>query len=105
MSQVLRNLLNNAINHTEDNNDIMVAITKKENTVKVSVSNPGEAIPKEELSSIWERYRRVQHQAGRREGTGIGLAIVSTILKAHNIRFGVEFNEGLNTFWFIIESY
>jgi signal transduction histidine kinase len=103
MSQVLRNLLNNAINHTEDNNDIMVAITKKENTVKVSVSNPGEPIPKEELASIWERYRRVQHQAGRREGTGIGLAIVSTILKAHNIRFGVEFYEGLNAFWFIME--
>jgi two-component system heavy metal sensor histidine kinase CusS len=67
MSQVLRNLLNNTINHTENGGSITVVITKKENAVKVSVSNPGDPIPKEERSSLWERYHRVQHQAGRQE--------------------------------------
>jgi signal transduction histidine kinase len=103
MSQVLRNLLNNAINHTADNTSITVAITKTENTVKVSVANPGIPIPKEERSSLWERYSHVQHQAGRREGTGIGLAIVSTILKAHGFKYGVVSERGFNTFWFAVE--
>lgn len=103
MSQVLRNLLNNAINHTENGHIITITVTQKGSIVKVSVSNPGDPIPKEEQSQIWERYRRVQHQAGRREGTGIGLAIVSTILKSHGIPFGVVSENGINTFWFSIE--
>jgi signal transduction histidine kinase len=67
------------------------------------VSNPGEPIPKEEQAQIWERYRRVQHQAGRREGTAIGLAIVSTILKAHGIPLGVVSKNSITTFWFLVE--
>jgi signal transduction histidine kinase len=102
MSQVLRNLLNNAINHTEDGGTIGIHISKNESTIKVSVTNHGDPIPREERAAIWERYHKVQHQAGRREGTGIGLAIVSTILKAHGFKYGVVSENGLNTFWFSI---
>ncbi|ULQ58481.1 HAMP domain-containing histidine kinase [Brucepastera parasyntrophica] len=100
ISQVLRNLLNNAINHTENGRTIEVGITKNETAVCVAVTNPGEEIPPEQLDEIWERYRRVQHQGGHREGTGIGLAIVSTILTAHNMDYGVESGNGVNCFWF-----
>ncbi len=100
MSQVLRNLLNNAINHTADGKTISVSISGNGLKIRVSVINPGEPIPDEAKEIIWERFQRVQHQGGRKEGTGIGLAIVSTILSAHSIEYGVESDGGNNAFWF-----
>lgn len=100
ISQVLRNLLNNAINHTQNGESIEVKIVKKDSTVHVAVCNPGKEIPPDEIKQIWERYRRVQHQGGHKEGTGIGLAIVSTILTAHGMEYGVNRQNGCNCFWF-----
>jgi signal transduction histidine kinase len=100
ISQVLRNMLYNAINHTKDGDSIVVAITELDSSYKVSVINPGEPIPVEEREAIWERYQRSQHQAGRRQGTGIGLSIVSTILKAHDMPYGVDCADGNTVFWF-----
>jgi signal transduction histidine kinase len=100
ISQVIRNLLNNAINHTLDKGKISVVIEKKDRIIKVSVINPGDPIPIEDREIIWERYQRSQHHGGRKKGTGIGLSIVSAFLKAHNMAYGVNCNEGLTTFWF-----
>lgn len=100
ISQVVRNLLNNAINHTADGGQIRICITQTEQTVRVSVANPGPPIPQEDRQLIWERYQRSQHQSGRRSGTGIGLSIVSTILQAHQMDYGVDSQDGWNSFWF-----
>ena len=130
MSQVMRNLLNNAINHTPENQEIFIRLipdpatlpghpageaTQSGNTSRtttapqnsnspcclVEVANPGDPIPEEDRDIIWERYQRSQHQSGRRLGTGIGLSIVSTILKAHDMPYGVDCKDGYNVFWFI----
>jgi signal transduction histidine kinase len=101
ISQALRNLMNNAINHTSGGESIDVSITLGQSGAKVSVANPGEPIPESERELIWERYHRVQHQGARKEGTGIGLAIVSTILSAHGMPYGVDYEKGKNVFWFI----
>jgi signal transduction histidine kinase len=98
--QVMRNLLNNAVNHTADGEIISVVIEKLNNDIRVSVINPGEPIPEEDRAIIWERYQRSQHHGGRKKGTGIGLSIVSTFLKAHGMLYGVDCKEGLTTFWF-----
>jgi signal transduction histidine kinase len=98
--QVTRNLLNNAVNHTEDGGMISVLIENLNNKVRVSVVNPGEPIPDEDLTIIWERYQRSQHHGGRKKGTGIGLSIVSTYLKAHDMCYGVACKDVLTTFWF-----
>lgn len=102
MTQVLRNLLNNAINHTENGETIWVKVLpeNQEGGVAVQVINPGAPIPPEEATLIWERYKRIQHQGERREGTGIGLAIVKTILEAHGMAYGVTSTENTNCFWF-----
>lgn len=52
MGQILRNLLNNAINHTENGQTIIVSITRDNNNVKIMVTNPGEPIPPEEAELI-----------------------------------------------------
>ena len=102
ISQVLRNLLNNAINHTADGEIIYITVSKNAEGVKIEIANPGAPIPEEDRDLIWERYRRTQHQAGRKQGTGIGLAIVSTILTAHGMQYGVDHVDGKNNFWFIL---
>ena len=101
MSQVMRNLLNNAINHTPENQEIFIRLIPKGNNCLVEVVNPGEPIPEEDRAIIWERYQRSQHQSGRRLGTGIGLSIVSTILKAHDMPYGVDCKDGYNMFCFL----
>jgi len=105
ISQVLRNLLNNAINHTAGGQTIYIRIAISDmNDVKVSVNNPGPPIPEEKKSQIWERYYSSQHHGTRRQGTGIGLSIVSTILEAHGFNYGVDYQDGFNCFWFCIPS-
>lgn len=131
MSQVMRNLLNNAINHTPENQEIFIRLipdpeswpdfpglaqassstsstnhpaAQTENLNScclVEVANPGDPIPEEDRDIIWERYQRSQHQSGRRLGTGIGLSIVSTILNAHEMPYGVDCRDGYNIFWFV----
>lgn len=101
LSQVMRNLLYNAINHTENGQTVTVWVRTEADAWRVSVANPGEEIPEEDRKLIWERYQRSQHQGGRRQGTGLGLSIVSTILDAHGMPYGVDSGAGMNVFWFV----
>lgn len=100
ISQVIRNLIYNAINHTADGSAVTVSLTQTASAYRVSVVNPGAPIPDEERTLIWERYQRSQHQGGRHQGTGIGLSIVSSILDAHGMPYGVDCRDGLIDFWF-----
>ena len=102
MEQVLRNLINNGINHTPKNERLLIKLTNTSAGTKVAVINPGKDIPPEQLELIWERYQRVQHQAGHKEGTGIGLAIVKTILTSHAFDYGAESKNGVTCFWFVV---
>ena len=100
LSRVLRNLLYNAINHTPEGETITIRLARTEGGCRLSVSNPGDPIPEEDRKIIWERYQRSQHSSGRNLGTGIGLSIVSTILAAHGMTYGVDCGDGQTVFWF-----
>ena len=104
MTHVLRNLINNAVNHTRSGETVEVAIREEEERIVVSVTNPGPTIPDEARDLIWERYQRIQHQGGRREGSGIGLSIVSKVLSVHGFDYGVDSVDGINVFWFAIDK-
>lgn len=102
ISQVIYNLLTNAINYTGEDKVIKVNQIINSNTVKIEISDTGEGIPEEKLPNIWERYYKIDKTHKRSVvGTGLGLSIVKTILLRHGARFGVRSQVGKgSTFWF-----
>ena len=81
IEQVLYNLLDNAIKHTESENNVEVVLKKEKGNIILKVENEGSKIPEEEREKIFERFYRVD-KARTREmgGTGLGLSIAKEIL-------------------------
>lgn len=102
LSQVMYNLINNAINYAGEDKHITVKQILKEDQVRIEVIDTGEGISEEYLPYIWERYYKVDKTHKRAAiGTGLGLSIVKTILEAHQAQYGIisQVGEG-TTFWF-----
>jgi len=84
ISQVLRNLLENALAHTAEGGTISVTARQQENWVEVSVTDTGEGIPAEDLPNIFERFYRVDKSRARTTGgSGLGLTIAKRLVEAH----------------------
>ncbi len=105
ISQVIYNLVNNAINHAGDDKTVIVTQTIKDKYVLIEVTDHGEGIPADKLEYIWDRYYKVDKEHKRGViGSGLGLSIVKSILDAHNAHYGVRSQYGKgSTFWFEIE--
>ncbi|MEA4987497.1 MAG: ATP-binding protein [Anaerovorax sp.] len=107
LTQVVSNLLNNAIRYGGDSKHILVTLNRENEWIRLSVTDFGQGILPEELDHIWDRYykassNRVRSLSG---GSGLGLSIVKEILLLHKAHFGVESKEGEgSTFWFEIEA-
>ena len=105
LSQVIYNLINNAINYTGSDKHVIVKQHVTNDQVRIEVIDTGEGISEEYLPYIWERYYKVDKTHKRATvGTGLGLSIVKTILDAHEAHYGVTSNIGEgSTFWFEIK--
>lgn len=105
ISQVIYNLVNNAVNYVGE--DKTVIVTQKVNGKKVliEVTDHGDGIPPEKLEYIWDRYYKVDKEHKRGViGTGLGLSIVKGILDSHKARYGVRSTLGKgSTFWFELD--
>lgn len=102
ISQVVYNLVNNAINYSGEDKTITVRQEVLGDKVRISVTDTGEGIPEDKIKDIWERYYKVDKQHKRAQvGTGLGLSIVKNILELHGGDYGVVSTEGSgSTFWF-----
>jgi two-component system sensor histidine kinase ResE len=83
--QILRNLLENALRHTDDGGAVRVVVRQdaEAGTVEIAVSDTGEGIPPKSLPRIFERFYRADSSMARdRGGTGLGLAIVKHLVGA-----------------------
>ncbi|HFI0430039.1 TPA: cell wall metabolism sensor histidine kinase VicK [Streptococcus suis] len=84
MTQVLDNILNNAIKYSPDGGTITFSMKTTENQLIVSISDEGLGIPKADLPKIFDRFYRVDKARSRAQGgTGLGLAIAKEIVKQH----------------------
>jgi signal transduction histidine kinase len=84
LTQVLRNLVRNAVTHTKPGDRILVAAQPHDGRLEISVSDTGPGVPPEELERIFERFHRVDGGRSRDTGgTGLGLAIARAITEAH----------------------
>jgi signal transduction histidine kinase len=101
LAQVLANLLQNAARYAPGGGAVTLTAEQQRNTVLVSLSNTGEAIPAEDLPHLFERFYRVEKSRDRaRGGAGIGLAIVKQLVEGWGGRVGAESSGGHTRFWF-----
>ena len=107
LTQVLRNLIRNAVAHTDPGDQVVVAARARDDQLEISVTDTGPGIPPDQLEQIFERFHRLD--AGRlrdRGGSGLGLAIARAITEAHGGTISAESGPGQGaTFRIVLPGY
>ena len=87
ITQILTNLLDNALNYTPNHGHITIMARATHSYVHISIQDTGIGIARENLDKIFDRFYRVDYaEVQRVPGTGLGLAIVERIARAHGGR-------------------
>jgi len=95
LTQVLRNLVRNAVAHTSPGDRVEVSARGRDGWLEIAVSDTGSGIPPEELAQIFERFHRLDQSRSRDSGgTGLGLAIARAIVEAHGGQIRAESSSG-----------
>ncbi len=101
ITQVLENLLDNALKYTPVGAVVSLSVESREGELVVAVRDNGPGIPAEDLPHIFERFYRVDKGRSREKGgTGLGLSIVKHIVQLHGGRVWVESRLGQGTAFF-----
>jgi signal transduction histidine kinase len=103
ITQVVFNLIDNAIKFSPPGGIIRLELWKQGDRAYVSVENSGETIPEDEMLYIFERFHKTdKSRSADREGAGLGLYIVKTILDNHNEDIFVTSSDGVTKFVFTL---
>jgi two-component system phosphate regulon sensor histidine kinase PhoR len=98
ITQVLINLVDNAIKYGDQEGKIVITLTKEDNLLYISVKDNGPGMEEEHLDKIFRRFYRVDKSRSRdKGGTGLGLAIVKHFLEAHGSTVEVSSELGKGT--------
>jgi two-component system sensor histidine kinase GlrK len=101
--QVLRNLIGNAVKFTPEGGQVRICASNSEQYIKISVTDTGSGISKDNLIPIFEKYH--QESSNKIKGTGLGLSIVKHIIDAHGGKVWVESSsEHGSTFSFVLPA-
>ncbi|MHB1568302.1 MAG: sensor histidine kinase [Vulcanimicrobiaceae bacterium] len=91
LTQVLRNLIRNAVTHTDNGGRVTIDARARGSELEITVADDGPGIPPDELEHVFERFRRLDGGRSRDSGgTGLGLAIARAIVDAHGGRIMVS---------------
>ena len=103
ITQVIYNLLDNAVKFCPQGGQLGVRLRDGDRKVYFSVFNDGETIPAQELSLIFDRFYKLdKSRSQHREGWGLGLYIVNTIICSHGENISVSSAEGKTEFTFTL---
>jgi heavy metal sensor kinase len=91
LESAVLNLLDNAIKFTPEGGEVDVAVSMKDQTVRLDIRDTGIGIPAEALPHVFERFFRAEPSRSKEfEGAGLGLALVKWVVENHRGRVGVE---------------
>ena len=103
ISQVIYNLLDNAVKFCPQGGTLWLKLREGDNKVYVSVANEGATIPPEELSLLFDRFHKIDKSRTRNsDGWGLGLYIVKTIIGLHGEDISVTSLDGRTEFTFTL---
>ena len=103
ISQVIYNLLDNAVKFCPQEGQLTLSIKQGRDKLYICISNSGETIPLEELPFLFDRFHKLdKSRSENRDGYGLGLYIVKTIICAHNEDISVTSAEGTTAFTFTL---
>lgn len=95
IERIILNLLSNAIKFTDPGGNITVEVSDKKDNVVISVKDTGIGIPKEKINTIFQRFSQVEQSLTRnREGSGIGLSLVKSLVEMHGGNINVKSQVG-----------
>jgi signal transduction histidine kinase len=98
LKRIFANILSNAYKYTNENGTVNVSLSQINDKIKISVSDTGIGIPKEDLKHIFERfYRSDLSRARETGGTGIGLTITKALVEAHGGTIKIDSEVGKGT--------
>ncbi|MGD0624225.1 MAG: ATP-binding protein [Thermodesulfobacteriota bacterium] len=101
--QVLRNFIGNAVKFTPTGGQVIVSAVAKEGTLKVCVKDTGPGIPKENLTTVFDKFQQGPRQdSNLMKGTGLGLAIAKHIVAAHRGKIWAESEAGQGSSFFFV---
>ena len=97
--QVLDVLLDNALKYSAPGGDVRVELKRIGHSCLLTIGNPGDPIPKEDLKNIFKRFYRADKARARNGSYGLGLSIAQSIVEAHKGKIWAESADGYNTFF------
>lgn len=105
IERVITNYITNAIYHSTSPKTVDISFEYYDNIIRLNCFNSAEIISDEDLLFIWDGFYKVDKARTReKSGHGLGLSIVSSIMKAHGMDYGAKQVEGGILFWFEIRS-
>lgn len=101
ITQVIYNLLENAAKFAREGSTLYLGVAMMDGKARVTVRNIGDTIPAEELPLLFERFHKSDKSRSEdKDGYGLGLYIVKTILQQHKEEINVTSENGVTTFTF-----
>lgn len=103
ITQVIYNLLDNAVKFCPQGGELRLRVSQTNQKAYVGIANSGETIPAEELNLVFDRFHKLdKSRSENRDGWGLGLYIVKTIISSHGENISVTSHDGRTEFSFTL---